>query len=827
MADSNRELAALKELERRIMGGDESIPPAIRQKVEGKLKAYRKQGEAKPLDGGKPLSDGAQTKLENAVQTYGNMKAAAESFNDDFGGNTFTKGMENSLQSLNSDFGTPGQRNWWSRFKSTDNIIRNDLFGATLTPGEQAAYEETTIAPNMDPKIIRENLATRTEILRKAMARKRTLLNANGAIPEAVDAAMGEYAADFMPDYKPPVVPPAKDDKAVPAIAPPIDPAGTGDIGAAGGPPSVATKLSDEDRAAFAQLVTQPDTTAEDVAAFMRDRGFKLENQADIAAAQEAGAGLNPDPIEQLPNADAQLTGPDSAVLGATDALTFGAAPKLGAVIDATGGLFRGQDFGDSYNRSLDANNGLMQASEEQHPFWTLGGNAAGLVGGGMALAKIPKVASALSALPQAGRAVAADAAYGGLYGAGSSDNLGDAALNSLSGTALSALGGVAGRGLAKGVAALGSPIGTQVAQRLNARGISLTPGQALGGVAKGVEDRLAGFPIIGDAINASRRQGVEDFNRVAINDSIAPTGVMVSNKAVGHEAIGEAQKAVSDAYDAALTPFQGISDQQLLSDISGIAGAVRADQRDAFNNVLLKKVVPHLPAAGDPMTGRQLQKIKRGLQESISQFKGDANGVDLANDLGAMRDAMLDFAQRADPVNAAGYRAADAANAGLKRVESAAAGTKDGVFTPGQYLQAIRKRGFGTTTSNLASGSALGQDFASDISVTLPSSVPDSGTAGRMALGLLAPSLVGGAGGAALGGGYSESGSGALTGAALGAGLLSGPYLPGGRQVTQKLLLGKRNKTVNTLGDWLRKNAPLVGGVTAPAALQHLPEGG
>ncbi len=107
-------------------------------------------------------------------------------FQDDFGGNTLTGGVENTAQSLFGT-GTPGQRDWWANFYETDNQIRNDLFGSALTTTEKKAYESTTISPRMSAGTIRENLTRRNEIIRKALDRQKRVLLANKYDGEAVE----------------------------------------------------------------------------------------------------------------------------------------------------------------------------------------------------------------------------------------------------------------------------------------------------------------------------------------------------------------------------------------------------------------------------------------------------------------------------------------------------------------------------------------------------------------------------------------------------------------------------------------------------------------
>jgi len=160
-----------------------AIPAGYRMTPQGTLERI----PGAPGSGGKPLPETAAKRAETDVGQYSSLANAASSFNDDFAGNTLTGGLENTLQALNSGFGTEGQRNWWADFQRTDNAIRNDLFGATLTPSEQRSYENTTITPSMDPKIVRENLKKRAGIIEAALDRRRRFLVANGYDPDAVD----------------------------------------------------------------------------------------------------------------------------------------------------------------------------------------------------------------------------------------------------------------------------------------------------------------------------------------------------------------------------------------------------------------------------------------------------------------------------------------------------------------------------------------------------------------------------------------------------------------------------------------------------------------
>ena len=161
----------------------EGLPP-------GRVYQKSSTGSVSPIGdkiGGKPFSDGAAQRIEKGVGTFSALAGSLGSFQDEFAGNAITGGLENTIQGKFSSFGTPGQRDWWAAFQQNDNIIRNELFGATLTPSEQTSYLNTTVDPSLDPKIVRENLKRRAEILGKALDRQKRFMVANGYDPEAVE----------------------------------------------------------------------------------------------------------------------------------------------------------------------------------------------------------------------------------------------------------------------------------------------------------------------------------------------------------------------------------------------------------------------------------------------------------------------------------------------------------------------------------------------------------------------------------------------------------------------------------------------------------------
>jgi len=161
-------------------------PSGYRFAADGNLEAIPGGPGDKAFKGqGKAVPDGLATRIQGEVDTALALRSALGSFKDDFGGNALGS-IENIVQGFTGSVGTPGQRDWWSAFAATDNQIRNKLFGASLTEGEKAAYNATTINPRMAPSEIRRNLQRRLDIAEKAIARRGQFMRKNGYNGEAV-----------------------------------------------------------------------------------------------------------------------------------------------------------------------------------------------------------------------------------------------------------------------------------------------------------------------------------------------------------------------------------------------------------------------------------------------------------------------------------------------------------------------------------------------------------------------------------------------------------------------------------------------------------------
>lgn len=159
--------------------------------------------------GGRMIVDGASPKPQSRqvgpalVKNLGeigtklnNTDRLERTYKDDFGGNVLGE-IENTYKRLKPGGDSSGQAQWWQDYKSYVNEVRNQLFGAALTPSEQAEFEKAIITPAMSPEESRKNLARQRRLTSGAAARQAKSYGKLGYDQEAVEAALG-YSVDDL-----------------------------------------------------------------------------------------------------------------------------------------------------------------------------------------------------------------------------------------------------------------------------------------------------------------------------------------------------------------------------------------------------------------------------------------------------------------------------------------------------------------------------------------------------------------------------------------------------------------------------------------------------
>lgn len=293
---------------------------------------------------------------------------------------------------------------------------------------------------------------------------------------------------------------------------------------------------------------------------------------------------------------------------------------------------------------------------------------------------------------------------------------------------------------VAGGVARMVSPkasVNPDVAL-LKSKGVDPTIGQALGGWANTTEQKATSMFGVGDSIRTAREGARNQFNKAVLNDVVESVGGKVDD--IGTAGVKRAGDIVSGAYDDALKGLKGVTLDQTgkaqLANLQAMSANMPDTTRNQFNRIINNIVMKRM----SPKQGMTAETFK--LVESELGSKAAAYGKSMQASERELGDALMEAqnilrqqAARQNPVYAEGLQKANQAWAKLVRVEGAAKGSAvgDGVFTPGQYLGAIKSASKSVRGRDFSRGTALGQEFGAAGQRVLGNTYPDSGTAGRM----------------------------------------------------------------------------------------------
>ncbi|MDM0057351.1 hypothetical protein [Variovorax fucosicus] len=323
--------------------------------------------------------------------------------------------------------------------------------------------------------------------------------------------------------------------------------------------------------------------------------------------------------------------------------------------------------------------------------------------------------------------------------------------------------GAAGGRVLTRTLGGLARPFISKDAQTLIDAGVRPTPGQMfgdgpIGSAVRRLEDSATSIPLVGDVIKYARGRSIGEYGNAEINAALKPLGVTV--KGSGREAVEQADKLVSDAYERILP-------QTFLTPFKAEAAVKQA-----------MTAVKNIPLLSVEQEGKVIQYVAQKVQPAIADAMSNAKTID--GQIAKQIDAEIGFLARKNvaspnpgdhPLGEALYELQAALRGSLQSVVPGA--TKQLSATNNAYRQMLpvlkaadRTQTGQFTPRQLDRASGQYSQKPSDLNRAgqnvLPSTVPDSGTAGRALLGAAA------VGGASLGG--------PAAGAALAAAVYSGP---------------------------------------------------
>lgn len=306
------------------------------------------------------------------------------------------------------------------------------------------------------------------------------------------------------------------------------------------------------------------------------------------------------------------------------------------------------------------------------------------------------------------------------------------------------------GAGLTAGANALATRA-TRVAARplsdartLSQAGVDLTPGQMAGGVIGRTEDALTSVPFLGDSIKSAQVHGIETFDRVAINDALAPIGTALpDNVSVGRDGVKVAAKAISGAYKSALNGVTVAPDAQLSQEFAAISQTpnLTAAQRETLDSVM-GDMANRFSTQVDGDVWKLIDSdIGTAIRAADNASASQPGGTILREALKKLRAAHQGVLDRANPAALVAVRQADEATANLIRIRQASqyVGTsaRGGKFSPADLNRAVQATDTSGGNRAFAEGDALLQDLSDPAMRVLPQSVPDSGTPLRGMIGL------------------------------------------------------------------------------------------
>jgi len=543
----------------------------------------------------------------------------------------------------------------------------------------------------------------------------------------------------------------------------------------------------------------------------MSDESEKFKFRARLEAEQEAEQGT-PTPRTTIDIKTGPVKSPLSRFAhGAIDPINEAASmlPKGLEAVTSLGGNYPNpvSNFFGSEASRVQAMNKANEAEYKAANTGLQGTDVARLAGNVFSPTNLA-VASKIPMVLRGANAVKAGAAAGTVGGAteqtdvNAPDYWANKAIETGKGTVI----GAGTSGLLAGGARVIRPETNEKVASLLRQGVTPTPGQTLGGMWNSIEEKAQSLPIVGDAIRFSRGKAQEEFNTAAMNRALNPIGE--KSTAIGREGMTEVKTKLGNAYDAVLPNVSFVPDAQWLAEKNNFQKLISglAPQEQGTYNRIMGEVMHHASPNGH-MTGETFKIAAGHLGEKAKAFSGslDPYARELGDALNGTLDSMRQTLIRANPMYADRLKAIDTGYANYVRLRQAAnstaTGAREGVFTPAQLAAGVRAQDKSVGKGASATGNALMQDLAEQGTNILGSKVPDSGTAGRIGLGV-------GAGGAAYG-------VGALVPAAIGLGTASLPYLPGGRNIASAILT-KRPEQAQMLADAIRKANPLLSGSAA-----------
>jgi hypothetical protein len=437
--------------------------------------------------------------------------------------------------------------------------------------------------------------------------------------------------------------------------------------------------------------------------------------------------------------ADRELYSPDKGMSG-LEKFTVGAGAEASKAWQGLKGLV-GADT------SKDEEDAALYQKYRPEGWQTTAGEIAGGIGAQAPLALIPGGALAQIAAQGAGAAAMTP---------------GDLAERAKAG-GIGAAGAAGGQLLTKALGRVAKPIGDKAVDTVALEAVGVKPtfgqgmaqkGTALGKAIGKSEEGALSVPLASAPLAARRAEGMADWQR-ATREAVLPAG---APKAAA-ESVDTARKAVSDAYETALSkeglPYASVTYQPDLRALSAglpISQAQRDLVDETFNAIRLKHMQNPTPgvqatAAGAHGTESEMKTLAArymGSQDPAQQDLGQLFNK-VAHEYGQTWRGALQGATTRSEIAALdrGYPALKAVQQAAKTTGAAASEGVPSAYSPAVLTRAARTVDRTPNKSQYIRGEAPQQELAR-LGQTMQTKLPDSGTVSRALTGM---GIMGGAG--------------------------------------------------------------------------------
>ena len=301
------------------------------------------------------------------------------------------------------------------------------------------------------------------------------------------------------------------------------------------------------------------------------------------------------------------------------------------------------------------------------------------------------------------------------------------------------AVGGALGGMVMKSAGRVLNPLVSKAEQTMRDLGVTLTPGQMMGGQAKNIEEFASNLPLIGKYISDAKERALFSFNKGVINKALTKVGEKLPDDVVGRDAVQYVDDVVKKQYNDVLKTTNFKLDYPTYSNVTkAIRGTTlpSPQQKELVKNIMDTVVYSKFPKNGQ-ISGEEYKKIVSDLGQEAQKYSTSATAAE--RDIGeALQKATQEFKKslsRQNPEASSILRRVDSAYGDVEVMRTAAAnsGAVNGVFTPNQYKTAVRQRDITRNKRSFAAGRAKGQGVA-DAAVDVMGNTAGSTLEGRIA---------------------------------------------------------------------------------------------